>query len=175
MQAETQHLDLAKIRVGDEQEIERWYRVLQKPLHRFILTKVSIPSDAQEITQDTFLSCLESIPLFKGQSPLFTWMCGIAKHEIADYFRKKYAKRVITMIPFAEALVPTQRFDMHEVAHAVRSSLRKLSYKQRELLLLKYLDKTSVKGIATRLGMTAKSVEAALYRARKAFQEAYAE
>lgn len=168
-------LDVKKLREGNELVVLQWYKTFEKPLLRFILTKVSIRPDAQELCQNTFLSCLESLPLFKQNSSLWTWMCSIARHEIADYFRKKYAKRVLQMIPFADAMLPEQLGTMHDVSFAVRGALKKLSSRDQELLLLKYVDGKSVKVIAHLLGVSLKSVESSLYRARKAFEENYAE
>ena len=126
MQLNANDLDIQKLREGDERAVLKWYKTFEKPLLRFILTKVSLKPDAQELCQNTFLSCLESLPLFKQNSSLWTWMCSIARHEIADYFRKKYAKRVLQMIPFADAVLPEQLHDMHDVALVVRQTLQKL-------------------------------------------------
>jgi RNA polymerase sigma-70 factor (ECF subfamily) len=175
MQREIASIDVQKLRAGDQRAVLQWYKQFEKPLLRFILTKVSDTHDAQELCQNTFLSCLESLPLFKETSSLWTWMCSIARHEIADYFRKKYAKRVLQMIPFVDALLPEQMSSIEDVSLAVRAVLKKLSVKERELLLLKYVDGKSVKTIAKALGLSLKSVESSLYRARKAFEELYAE
>lgn len=170
-----QFSDLFALRRGDEKAVLGWYKQYQQPLLRFIHTKIADPQDAQELCQNTFLSCLESLPLFKETSSLWTWMCSIARHEVADYYRKKYAKKVLKLIPFAEALLPEQIIDVHDVSQAVRSALRKLSSRDRELLQLKYVDGKSVKSIAFALGVSVKSAESLLYRARKAFEEVYAE
>lgn len=175
MQNAIPEIDLKKLRDGDERTVLHWYKAYEQPLLRFIRKKVSNEHDAQDLCQSTFLSCLESLPLFKENSSLWTWMCSIARHEVADYFRKKYAKRVLQLIPFVESILPEQLSDMHDVSSAVRVSLEKLTMRERELLLLKYIDGKSVKIIAKTLGMTFKSVESALYRARKAFEAVYAE
>ncbi|MBI5151536.1 MAG: sigma-70 family RNA polymerase sigma factor [Candidatus Pacebacteria bacterium] len=167
--------DVLLLQSGDVRAVERWFRTFQKPLFAFILTRVSDLHDAEELCQNTFLSCLETLPLYRGTSSLFTWMCAVAKHEIADYFRKKYAKRALQLIPFGETLLPEHLHTMHDVSDTVRRVLKKLTQKERELLFLKYIDNASVKSIAHSLGMSMKSIESMLYRARKAFQRIYAE
>lgn len=170
----TESVLIFQLRVGNEKAVERWYSQYVKKLLRFILTKVSQPRDAEEICQDTFLACLESLPLFKGNASLWTWMCSVARHEIADYFRKKYAKKLITMVPFSDVIIPGQFFDVHGVSRSVKNVLSQLSFSERELLLLKYVDNVSVKHIACRMGVSFKSAESALFRAKKAFQTIYA-
>lgn len=170
-----QNIDIALMLSGNEREILRWYRVFELPIQKYMYTKVSNREDVQELAQNVFLTCLESLPLFQKKSSLWTWMCSIARHEIADYYRKKYAKRVLQLIPFMDALLPEQIADMHDVSSVVLSVLRKLSHADRELLQLKYIDGLSVKHIASRLCVSIKSVESKLFRARKVFEELYAQ
>lgn len=168
------NISISLLIAGNEREILRWYRVYEHTLHAYIKQKVGNIEDAQELTQNVFLTCLESLPLFQQKSSLWTWMCSIARHEIADYYRKKYAKRVLQCIPFMDVLLPEQVADMHDVSSVVLSVLHKLSHADRELLQLKYIDKLSVKLIAMQLRMSIKSIESKLFRARRAFEELYA-
>lgn len=173
MQKIVDDIALQKLRAGGDGEVLRWYKTYEKPLLRFVRTKVSDEHDAKELSQNTFLACLDSLPLFKEHSSLWTWMCSIARHEIADYFRKRYAKKMLHMIPFADALLPEQLHDMHDVALVVRQTLKKLSAYDRELLLQKYVDGFSVATIAKKMKKSFKSVEASLFRARKLFAVIY--
>jgi len=169
-----QRIDIALLLKGNEKEILKWYRVFEAPVTKYISSKVGNKEDVQELTQNIFLTCLESLPLFQQKSSLWTWMCSIARHEVADYYRKKYAKRVLQCIPFVDALLPEQIADMHDLSLVVLSVLTKLSHAERELLQLKYIDGLSVKNIAGQLRTSIKSIESKLFRARRAFEELYA-
>jgi RNA polymerase sigma-70 factor (TIGR02943 family) len=57
-------------------------------LYRYALLRVKDPTVAEDLVQETFLSALKGIDGFKGGSSLRTWMVGILKHKIIDYFRK---------------------------------------------------------------------------------------
>jgi len=46
--------------------------------------------DAEDIVQDTFISAYESYDKYKGESTIKTWLTGILKNKVADYYRKKY-------------------------------------------------------------------------------------
>ncbi len=43
---------------------------------------------AEEVVQETFLAALRARERFAGQSSERTWLVGILKHKINDYFRK---------------------------------------------------------------------------------------
>ncbi|KKT97767.1 MAG: RNA polymerase sigma factor, sigma-70 family [Microgenomates group bacterium GW2011_GWA1_46_15] len=171
----TENTLIFQLKKGSAQAVERWYAEYSKRLFRFVVLKVSNTHDAEEICHDTFLSCLESLPVFRENSSLWTWMCSVARHEIADYFRKRYAKKLLRMVPFSDAVLPESYLDMHETSDAVRAVLHALPIRDRELLILKYIDRLSVQNIASKLNMKFKAVESALFRARKAFQAVYAQ
>ncbi len=76
----------------DEEKFKKIYQKYQARLLNFILQKVGRREDAEEILQETMISVLDSLPLFRGNSSLYTFLCSIAKHEIADFYRKKKIK-----------------------------------------------------------------------------------
>lgn len=151
------------------------YQKYEARLRGFIAQKVSDEQDVEEILQDTFVSAFDSSPTFSGRSSFFTWLCGIAKHEIADFYRKRKIKTILSSrFPFLEgladqALGPEEELIEAELKREIRAVFRKLSEGYREVLRLKYIDGYSVAQIAEELGTTFKAVESRLFRARKAF------
>lgn len=165
---------LHKLKQGDERAVETWFSTYKPKLLGYVQTKVSSPKDAEELVQETFLNCLKHLPLFQGKSSIWTWMCSVARHEIADYYRKRYAKKALQTIPlFDQLLSELAIHDAHETAELVRETMSKLEPQTRDLLQFKYLDELSVKEIAAKLGRTAKAVESDLYRARNDFKAIY--
>ncbi len=164
---------LADLKLGRPEAVKVWHKRYYPKLLRFITTKVSNTKDAEELTQETFVNCLSHLPLFRGSSSIWTWMCGVAKHEVADYYRKKYAKRAIKTFPLGEMLLADGIEDAHEVADAVTKVMKKMPERSRELLKQKYLDKKRVKDIAQQWGKSVKSIESDLYRAREEFKQLY--
>ncbi len=149
-------------------------------LEDFIARKVNDPHDVEEIFQETMIAAFESFHCFSAQSSLFTWLCGIAKHEIADYYRKKKIKTLLfSHFPWLEelasqALGPEQKLLRNEFEGKVRKTLMSLSEGYQEVLRLKYYEDLSVKEIAQKLNETVKTVESRLFRARKNFAQTFA-
>jgi RNA polymerase sigma-70 factor (TIGR02943 family) len=65
-------------------------------LYRFALLRVKDPHVAEDLVQDTFISALEGLDTFKGDSSERTWLVGILKHKILDHFRKNSREIVST-------------------------------------------------------------------------------
>jgi RNA polymerase sigma-70 factor (ECF subfamily) len=164
---------LSQLKSGNAKAVQTWFNEYHDRLFQSIALKVSIEKDVEELVQDTFLSCLKHLPLFRGESSILTWMLRVAHHEVADYYRKRYAKKFIHALPLSE-LFPLQDIsDSHEISHKVRLVLAKMAKEEREILLMKYVDKKKVKQIASELGRTVKSVESVLFRARSEFRALY--
>lgn len=165
-----------KILAGESRVVRVFYERISKRLEKYFAHHVQQTTDIDELIQDTFLHVLDALPLFQYQSSLQTFVLGIAKHELMDYWRKKYAKRVVKTVPLLKSLpshtqssVDTSR-QIHEAMQQAYAHLKPL---QVQLLRLKYEEEKSVKEIAFLLGMTTKAVETQLYRARKAFQAVF--
>jgi len=148
-------------------------------LKKFITNRVSSPEDIEEIFQDTLISASECLELYSGKSSFFTWLCGIAKHEIADFYRRKKIKTILfSRLPWlenlaAEALGPEQVLLREEAIRKVEQTLKSLSEGYQQVLRLKYYQGLSVREIARRLNETVKTIESRLARARKAFAKAF--
>lgn len=163
-----------RLRQGSPAASREWFEAYHSRLLNFVLFKISNHDDAEEIVQETFINCLKHLPVFNEKSSILTWMKAIARHEIADYYRKKYAKQAIYALPLFESLSDDLVSDSEEVAKKVSFVLQKMRQDYRELLLLKYVDGKQIKLIARELKRSFKSVEADLFRARKDFKELYA-
>lgn len=150
-------------------------------LLKFILRKIGRFEDAEEIVQDTLASAIYSLPSFLGQSRLFSWLCGIAKHEIADFYRKKRIKAVLfSHFPGLEtiaskALSPQMALEEKELREKILRCFFELAEGYREVLRLKYAEGLSLHQMAWRFKKTAKAMEMRLRRARQAFAKKWNE
>ena len=153
--------------------------ILRQRLVRFVATKVNDRADVEDIVQETLISIYDSLVLFKGKSSFFTWACAIAKHEIADFYRKKKIKQVVfSKLPFLEGLVsealgPELAYQELEAKTKIVNTLKRLSEGYAQILRLKYVEELSMRQIANQLNLTVKAVESRLTRARLAFQKVY--
>lgn len=164
---------LQDLRLGEERAVAVWYQRYHPVLKTYFQNKIEHSEDIEELIQQTFMHCLKHLPLFRGESSIKTWMIKIAQHEVADFYRKKYAKKALKSLPLHDLLFVDSPHDAHETAVIVKKVLSQLSDQYRELLLLKYVDNKTVKEIALEINKTIKSVESDLFRARKEFQALY--
>lgn len=68
---------------------ESWVDQYGDYLYAYALSRIQDPSIAEDLVQETFLSALQTRENFKGLSSVRSWLTGILKHKIIDYFRTK--------------------------------------------------------------------------------------
>jgi len=170
-----------KILAGDQLVIKKFYKEYSPYLYASIATKVEKKEDIEEILQDTFLSILDSLPLFNFRSSLLTWAKQIAHHEVADFYRKRKIKSIVfSRLPFlenlvSEALGPDLVYQEKEIKEEINRVFKRLSEGYREILRLKYIEGLTVDEIAKVLSISFKSTESRLFRARLAFRQEWQE
>lgn len=152
----------------------------RKRLVGFVRQKIKNEAEVEEIVQDTLLTAWDCLPNFKGNSKLFTWICGIARHEIGDFYRKQRIKQIVfSKLPLLKEIVdkalgPELAYQELETKRKILNTLKKVSEGYHQVLRLKYIEGLSMKEIAEKLNVSVKAVESRLSRARVAFRKEYA-
>lgn len=164
---------LSQLKAGDEKAVAAWFRLYSPKLKRLVSGKIDSPFDIEEIVQETFINCLKHLPLFRGESSIWTWMSRIANHEIADFYRKRYAKKAIRALQLDELIPVNNLGDAHDVSLEVQAVLAKLDETYSQVLTMKYIEGLSVAQMAQELQKSVKAVESELFRARLAFRQEY--
>ena len=170
-----------EVLAGERGAATRFYRRYAPALRRYLLTKLSDPVTAENLLQDVFLSAFDSLPLYRGESSVATWLYAIARHEAADYWRKQYVRRAIEKTsPLFDSLVsevgsPEFVMKKHKLHKRFMEAYRSLSGEYQDVLSYRYELGMEVKEIATKMEMNFKATESLLFRARRAFAAAYDE
>ena len=67
---------------------DQWLTLHGDILYRYALTRVRDIEIAEDLVQETLLAALMAKNNYAGQATEQTWLIGILKHKIIDYFRK---------------------------------------------------------------------------------------
>jgi RNA polymerase sigma-70 factor (ECF subfamily) len=156
----------------------KFYKQLAPRLRRYLAMKLP-ESEVEEILQDTFLSAFDSLPLYRGESSLLSWVISIARHEVADFYRKKYIRVAVEQTSplfenmVSETLSPEFVYEKKKLEHKFFTAYRSLTQQYQDILSYRYELSMSVKEIAQRMDLSFKATESLLFRARLAFRTAY--
>jgi len=88
----------------------RWLEEHGDILYHYALGRVRNPDVAEDLLQDTLLAAFKGAASFSGQSTERTWLVGILKHKILDYFRT-YKREVAYEAPQDQVTDPGSYLD----------------------------------------------------------------
>jgi RNA polymerase sigma-70 factor (ECF subfamily) len=170
---------------GDEHAMEEFADRFFPRLYRFATARLRGNTDlARDIVQTTVCKALTKLESFRGEAPLFAWLCSCCRNELLMHFRRQKAGPTVMELTegsaaYAQAPVstafeaPGERLDRKEAARRVHESLDQLPPHYAQALEWKYLDHLPVAEIAHRLSLGPKATESVLTRARVAFRRSY--
>ncbi len=159
--------------------LARFYHTFTPKLLGRIQSKIANPKDAEEVLQDTLFAFLEAARDFTGNVKLSTFLFAICNHKIIDYYRKKKISQVVfSKYPRLEHLVsplldPEESYDAQMIKEKIHKTFGGILPHYKALLQFRYFDNMPIKEIASRLALTLKGAESQIFRARKAFIEAF--
>jgi RNA polymerase sigma-70 factor (ECF subfamily) len=73
-------------KAGDRAAAEAFVRATQRDVQR-MLAHLCGPAEADDLTQETFLRAMRSLPGFAGRSSARTWLLSIARRVAVDHVR----------------------------------------------------------------------------------------
>jgi RNA polymerase sigma-70 factor, ECF subfamily len=174
---------VARVARGEEAATAELLRRYLDRVFRFVCPRVGYhEQDAEEVTQETFLSAVRLAPTFRGESGVFSWLCGIARKQVFYFHSNQRPERrgapantlswddeEVQLLQSALDAGPLEQeiVDQLAVRELVEQILLALPEAEREALLLRYVEDLSVREIARIMGRTEKAVESLLRRARQ--------
>ena len=157
--------------------MEDFYKKYYFGIRSFVSKKIDDDGVVEELTNDIMLAGITSLPNFNKKSSEFSWLCGIAKHKIIDYYRKKKIKTILfSACPIFEevadkALTPERDVLKNELKNEIKNTFKEMNKGYKDILRLKYVEGLKVRQIANLMELSVKAVESKLIRAKKNFKK----
>lgn len=181
MRAEHENdLDLARrASRGDVEAFNEFYAQHADLVFGFIVHMLNgARMDAEEILQDTFAAAIHRLPSYRGDSRLSSWLCGIARHKVADHWRRRKGTGdpALTTSPaeLGELMdagpLPDEALNRSALRVRLIEAMAELPDDYRCALLSRYAEGCSVEDVARQLGRSYKAAESLLSRAKAALR-----
>ncbi len=90
----------AKVQPAPLSDPERWVDEHGDYLFKYALSRLRDPAKAEDMVQETFLAALKGSSKFAGRSAEKSWLIGILKNKICDYYRKAGHETSFTDLEF---------------------------------------------------------------------------
>ncbi|MFQ5449438.1 MAG: sigma-70 family RNA polymerase sigma factor [Nitrospinaceae bacterium] len=170
---------------GNGIDTNQWVDRYGDLMFRYTLVRVKDTEMAEEIVQTTFYAALQGIDNFAGRSSEKSWLFGILKHKIMDYFReaKKNKKYDLSYeddpnpyeydaagnwkeMPHNWDLDPEKATENQQLTKALAGCLDGLSEKFRQIFVLKEIEGLTTEEICNDFNIKPTNLWVILHRAR---------
>lgn len=183
--------DLEALRNRDPEAVRRWIYGNRDYIHSVLQRYSSSSERARDLVQETFFQALRSLPDFRGNSKVTTWLHSIAKNVALAHHRKdqRYSYLEEETLEHVRATSssedaansfsagsiaksPVEDAEREQEYSLLYDAMEELSDSYREIIRLRDLEERSTKEVAQRLDLTRVNVRVRLHRARTALREA---
>jgi RNA polymerase sigma-70 factor, ECF subfamily len=179
---------VARAKAGELDAFEALTNRYEQRVYSLALRMLRQEQDAEDVTQQTFLSALENLNGFRGEASFATWLLRIATHAALKVIRKRQGLDTISLeeateeadsygtIPHPEYIAdwrqsPEELVQKNEIQRLLDDALAKLDEKHRLVFLLRDVEGLSVKETAEALGLSEANTKVRLLRARLQLRE----
>jgi RNA polymerase sigma-70 factor (ECF subfamily) len=173
---------------GDLEAFELLASRHERKVYSLALRMLRQQQDAEDVTQQTFLSVLENLEGFRGEASFASWLLRIATHAALKVIRKRQGLDVISLeeatespeeggpVPHPEFIAdwrdsPEELVQRNEVQRLLDEALAELDEKHRLVFLLRDVEGLSVRETAEALNLSEGNVKVRLLRARLQLRE----
>ena len=155
----------------DRLDFHHVYAEFRGKIHRYLKRLVG-PTDAEDVTQDTFAKVSQALPQFREDSSVSTWIYRIATNAAYDRLRTRSSHGAhgvpIDELQAVEDKGPgaDQRLARREMNACIDDYVARLPASYRSVVILSEHEGLTNKEIADALGVTLDTVKIRLHRAR---------
>ena len=162
---------VTRAKAGDQDAVDGLYRLHVDRIYAYLAANVGNPHDAEDLTTQTFMRMLVSLPRYRpGATPFAAWLFRIAHNLAVDHFRAAARARARPQPPPArDASAEDEALSVLD-REVLRGELAALSPGQREVLTLKFVCGLTNAEVASVLSKTEGAVKALERRALRTLQ-----
>ena len=161
---------------GDIGSYQRIYDRFARKVLNFIYRMVNSLEEAEDLTQETFVTVYQKLGSLKDNSKFEPWLFRIARNFVYQRYRSRSPVTVsldaldedgqpLTQI-VDERKTPDEAFQAGELERVVQDVIEELPDKYREVFVLSAIQKLSYQQIAETVGRSLPSVKTDIHRAR---------
>ena len=175
---------VARMLAGEQRAFDAFFDASAQRLAAFAARRSGLDgASLEDVVQNALIKAVRNLASYRGEAALFTWLCEICRHELADIIRNSGRRPVHVSLfePSARAAVsqlrapghlePAARLESAQHHAEVMRVLDALPHSYAQALEAKYADGLSVEEVAQLLGLSTIATQSLLARARKAFRE----
>ncbi|MCY6483453.1 sigma-70 family RNA polymerase sigma factor [Clostridium aestuarii] len=154
------------------EELVNKYEIL---IMKFIYNMIKDKQISEDISQEVFITVYNKLDTFDSKYKFSNWILRIAKNKTIDYIRK-YKKikesniEDVVVITSKEPL-PEQKLEFKETKKVIEKYINGLKDIDKQIIMLRYMQKVTFKDIAKILEISESSVKRRYYKVKEGLKK----
>lgn len=155
----------------------------QRMVYQLSLNLLGDHNEALDLSQEVFLRVFRTLPTFRGQSTLRTWIYRIVVNQARNrqrFWRRRHRAQQVSLDEHIRdhgelaapdnGGAPDRMLRQKQLAESIKTALDRLPFDQKTALVLREIDGLSYEEIGFSLGIAVGTVKSRLARARDALR-----
>ena len=164
---------IARLKMNEPQAFNALVELFSKKVYNTCIGLLQNSEDAQDVTQEIFITIHLNIKDFKEESSLSTWIYRISINKCLEFIRKKNRKSIFTsdgekaIENHSDFVHPGVLLENQERAKVLFKAIDLLPEQQKTAYILHKLEQVSYNEISNIMEVSLSSVESLLFRAKQ--------
>ena len=148
----------------DPAEFAALYDRYFRQIYHYLYSRVGSTAEAEDLTAQTFLAALETLPRYRHRGHFAAWLFTIARNKTMDFYRNERLHTPLDENHPDESGDPLSQAIRTAQIEQLAALIRKLEEAEQELLRLRYVADLSFTEIGVCLGRKEDTVKKTFYR-----------
>lgn len=144
-------------------------RQYQTKVFHLALSMLGNREQAEDAAQEVFIRIWRALPGYRGLASVSTWVYSIARNACLTALKSAGARRTVSLEDPGARAAAERKSPASDLRHPpdLRRLVEELPEKQRQIVILFYMEEKSYEEVSRLLGLPLGTVKTHLHRARK--------
>ncbi len=172
---EDEHNLIARAKAGEAEAFGLLYDFYMPRIYRFVLVKVGLREEAEDLTHQTFLRAWEHIETYESRGyPFSSWLYRIARNSVIDHHRRSKPNVSIDNLGYdilADEKLQDKILDSKMDWDVLLEAIFKLKDVEQDVLIMRFVDDLTHQEIAKAIGKSEGATKVIQHRALRNLQK----
>jgi len=162
--SEIDNSTVEKAVAGDPIALVSLYDRYARDIYRYLYSRVGNAADAEDLTAQTFMAVIESLPRYRHRGHFSAWIYQIARNKAMDLFRKQRQDPIDLPYDTASSDEIMEQVIEGQAYEDLERLLKNLKEEEQELIRLRFTAELSFVEIAQLIGRKEDAVRKSINR-----------
>ncbi len=154
--------------------IDSLYMQYKQDIFNYLVSQTRNPGVSEDLTSEVFISAIKSLPSFKGDSDIKTWLFSIARHKWYEYVRADKKQKIAKDFLIRQYIICDQQKEENILRKEIVLKVTELLDKEKEnarIIVFMRIEGYSYYEISEKLGISESSARVVDHRTKRKIRE----